>query len=236
MDEVAVSALDNPVWSSVSGAHAGLADVASVGGGSAGCYRHDVAPFGGLEDATDPACWAALASILGSHAICVLVDPAEVPDGWEIIRGIPGVQMDGTALEPADDAAAVPLTTADVPEMLALVERTRPGPYLQRTIEMGRYLGIRTADGELIAMAGERLHPAAWTEISAVCTDDRYRGQGLGTRLVRAIAAGVRERGEVPFLHAAADNVNAIRLYEALGFTVRRTCSFTILKPGPATE
>src|SRR3954447_12419564 len=124
MDEVAVTALDNPVWSSVSCDYTGLADVASVGGGSAGCYRHDVAPFGGLEDATNPACWAALASILGSHATCVLVDPAEVPEGWEIVMGIPGVQMDGTALEPAHDTAAVSLTTADVPEMLALVERT----------------------------------------------------------------------------------------------------------------
>src|SRR3954468_14967564 len=113
MDEVAMSALDNPVWSSVSGAHAGLADMASVGGGSAGCYRHDVAPFGGLEEPTNPACWAALASILGTPATCLLVDPAEVADGWEIVMAIPGVQMDGTKLETAHDTTAVPLTTAD---------------------------------------------------------------------------------------------------------------------------
>ena len=45
-------------------------------------------------------------------------------------------------------------------------------------------------EGSLIAMAGERLHPAGWTEISAVCTDAAFRGQGIGTRLVRAIAMG----------------------------------------------
>src|SRR4051794_26245108 len=124
MGAVDMSALDNPVWSSISGAHAELAEVASIDGGSAGCYQHDVAPFAAVEDPRNPACWTALASILDSHATCVLVDPAAVPEGWEIVRVIPGVQMDGTALEPAEDPAAVPLTDADVPEMLALVERT----------------------------------------------------------------------------------------------------------------
>ncbi|MDQ1395540.1 MAG: hypothetical protein QOG64_799 [Acidimicrobiaceae bacterium] len=225
--------LDNPVWSSLSGAHAALGEVASVDGASAGRYRTDVCPFGAVEDSANPACWAALASVLGGRATCLLIDPAMVPVGWEVVTVIPGVQMDGTGLEPADVADVadvVTLTDADLPEMLALVERTRPGPYLPRTIEMGRYLGVRR-DGQLVAMAGERLQPPGWTELSAVCTDGRCRGQGLGTRLVRAVAAGVRIRGQLPFLHAAADNVNAIRLYEGLGFTLRRMGSFTIVKP-----
>jgi GNAT superfamily N-acetyltransferase len=222
--------LDNPVWDAIRGAHAALAEVVIVDGRSAGRYHRDVCPFGAVEDPADPACWTALASLLDGHATCVLVDPAGVPAGWEVVAAIPGVQMDGVRLEPAEDDEAVTLTGADVPEMLALVERTQPGPYLRRTIEMGRYLGLRR-DGELIAMAGERVRPSGWTEISAVCTDVRYRAQGLGTRLVRAVAAGVRARGESPFLHAAADNVNAIRLYEALGFTLRRSCSFTIVRP-----
>ena len=121
------------------------------------------------------------------------------------------------------------LGPADVPEMLALVERTRPGPFLPRTIEMGTYLGIRR-DGELVAMAGERLHPPGWTEISAVCTDERFRGHGLATRLVLAVAAGIRERGETPLLHAAATNVHAIRLYESLGFARRRHTRFVGLR------
>jgi predicted GNAT family acetyltransferase len=43
---------------------------------------------------------------------------------------------------------------------------------------------------------------------------------------VRAVADSIRERGETPFLHTAAENVTAIRLYEALGFRLRRTVTF----------
>jgi predicted GNAT family acetyltransferase len=43
---------------------------------------------------------------------------------------------------------------------------------------------------------------------------------------VRAVAAGIRERGETPFLHAVATNTNAIRLYESIEFTLRRRAAF----------
>jgi len=109
--------------------------------------------------------------------------------------------------------------------MLELVARTDPGPFRERTIELGTYLGIRH-EGALVAMAGQRLSPPGWTEISAVCTDAAYRGRGLAARLVRAVAAEIHARGRTPFLHAAASNVNAIRLYEKLGFTTRRPIVF----------
>ena len=130
-----------------------------------------------------------------------------------------------TASWPPHDPEAVVLGPADVPDMLALVERAQPGPFRPETIRMGTYLGIRR-HGRLVAMAGERLHPPGWTEISAVCTDPEHRRRGLGKRLVRAVAGGIRERGETPFLHAAATNVTAIRLYESLGFRLRRTSTF----------
>jgi predicted GNAT family acetyltransferase len=123
----------------------------------------------------------------------------------------------------------VPLGDNDVPEMLDLVARTRPGPFLPRTVELGRYLGIRRG-GALVAMAGERLHPPGWSEISAVCTDPAHRGQGLASRLVRAVVALIRERGELPFLHAAADNTNALRLYESMGFRLRCTSTFEVVR------
>jgi predicted GNAT family acetyltransferase len=125
----------------------------------------------------------------------------------------------------APDPEAEVLTADDVSDMLALIELTRPGPFLPRTVELGTYLGIRRG-GDLVAMAGERLRPDGWTEISAVCTSPDRRGEGLGTRLVHAVVHGIRERGDRAFLHAVADNDNAIRLYEALGFRLRRTILF----------
>jgi predicted GNAT family acetyltransferase len=136
--------------------------------------------------------------------------------------------MSGDDLDAAADPEAVSLGAADVPEMLELTTRTKPGPFLPRTFELGTYLGIRR-EGRLVAMAGERLHPAGWTEISAVCTDEAWRGQGLAARLIRAVGAEIRARGEVPFLHALTTNA-AIGLYEELGFRHRLAVLFAVVR------
>lgn len=227
--------LDNPVRWSLAGPHAHLAGRR----GAALRYPADVAPFAALPDEPGPADWADLAALAGPGAVVTLTGPAIAPpDGWEVVMSLEGVQMVGDDVAAAYDGETVRLGTKDVPEMLDLVQRTQPGPLLDRTVEMGTYLGIRRdtaaghADGSpaLVAMAGERLHPQGWTEISAVCTDAAFRGQGLASRLVLAVAAGIRERGEIPFLHAVAGNVNAIRLYESIGFRLRRRVVFAALR------
>ena len=70
-----------------------------------------------------------------------------------------------------------------MPDMLRLGETTHPGPFSPRTIRMGRYVGIRT-EGRPVAMAGERLHPGRFCEVSAVCTDPAYVRRGYATQLV----------------------------------------------------
>ncbi len=222
----AVFVLDNPVWAALNGTHARFAEW----NGLVVRYATDVAPFLALPpESDDPRVWADVAALAGPGAVVAVPGAISPPPSWELIDRIPGVQLVGDGVATAQDDEAVRLTDADVSEMLALVERTRPGPFLPRTIELGTYLGIRRA-GALVAMAGERLHPPGWTEISAVCTDAAYRGQGLATRLVRAVAAGIRERGETPFLHAAAANTGAIRLYESMGFRLRQRPAFTSVR------
>ncbi|MFG2358871.1 GNAT family N-acetyltransferase [Streptomyces sp. NPDC048521] len=209
--------LDNAVWAALDGPHAHLAERV----GRAARYRPETYAFAALADPSDPAAWADLHTLVGPGNT-VRIKPVErVPDGWQVVGGGEGVQLVGTALRAEPAPEAVRLGPADVPEILDLVARTRPGPFLRRTVEMGTYLGIRH-EGRLIALAGERLRLPGWTEISAVCTDPEHRGRGLATRLVRAVAAGIRDRGDTPFLHAAADNARAIRLYESIGFTLRR--------------
>jgi predicted GNAT family acetyltransferase len=102
-------------------------------------------------------------------------------------------------------------------------------------VSLGVYLGIRRG-GVLVAMAGERMRPPGWGEISAVCTDPDHRGQGLAGRLVRAVGAVIRERGDVPFLHASASNTAGIRLYRRLGFTHRRDILFGALRASAAVQ
>ena len=199
------------MWAALSGPQACFAEAA----GDAACYLSDVSPFGAVADPTDPAGWRDLAT-LTDHVL--LTAPAISPGpGWELAGRMLGVQMVGHGMTGVEDPEAVVLTETDVPEILDLVERAQPGPFGKRTIELGRYLGIRH-EGRLIAMAGERFRLPGWTEVSAVCTDPDFRGRGLGARLSLAVAAGILERGELPFLHAAADNTGAIRLYERLGF------------------
>ncbi|MNR28329.1 putative acetyltransferase [compost metagenome] len=93
---------------------------------------------------------------------------------------------------------------------------------------MGRYIGMR-AQGRLVAMAGERMHPAGHVEISAVCVDDDWRGKGLAGRLMQRLQRDILQRGESPFLHVLSDNRNAIALYERLGFALRQTFSLSLI-------
>jgi GNAT superfamily N-acetyltransferase len=216
------STLDNPVWSSLTGPHARFAERH----GRAVRYHPDVSPLLAIADGT---AWLDLAALVGPGAVVVVDTASPPPPDWTVIDEMPGVQMvdAGVAAAPVDEATR--LTAADLPEVLDLVARTEPGPFRKRTIELGTYLGIRR-EGELIAMAGERLHPPGWTEISAVCTDPAYRGQGLATALVRALVLNIRSRGEQALLHASAANVGAIRLYEAMGFRLRARPLLRVLR------
>jgi ribosomal protein S18 acetylase RimI-like enzyme len=218
--------LDNPAWGALTGVHARFADRH----GRAAHYQSDVSPFYAFADAADPQSWQDMAALVPPGGeFFVGVGPDTTPPGWELVRKGEAVQLTGAEVHGTTDPDAVLLTTADVPEMIDLVRRTEPGPFLRRTIELGTYVGIRD-NGALIAMAGERMHPPGWTEVSAVCTDPAYRGQGLATRLVKTIIAGIRGRGEAPFLHTQATNSAALSLYDRMGFTVRRSATFGIYR------
>ena len=220
--------LDNPVLASLAGAHSGLA----LTRGRAARYPADVSPFCALPGEPDAADWADAASLLSpGEKLLFPALQAPPPPGWEVLGLGEGVQLVATALDAAPDEEAMPLGPADVPDMLSLTRRTKPGPFRSRTVELGAYLGIRR-DGQLVAMAGERMRPPGWSEISAVCTDPAWRGQGLAARLTRAVAAGIAARGETPFLHVIASNAAAIRLYTELGFSYRRDIQFPLLRRG----
>ena len=113
--------------------------------------------------------------------------------------------------------------------MLALARLTRPGPFSARTHRLGAFIGVKL-DGRLVAMAGERMKPDGFTEVSGVCTHPDHRGRGYAGGLMRLVARRILERGETAFLHAYESNIGAIALYESLGFRRRRTVILTVLK------
>ena len=146
------------------------------------------------------------------------LDPTE----WRETRRIPGFQMVCEALPPATGANSGPASAmldpiADAAAMNALKAVAFPGFFGMRTPEMGRYRGIRI-DGELVAMAGERLALPGYREVSAICTHPAHLGHGYAQRLTREATEAILADGDLPFLHVADGNGAAIHIYEQLGF------------------
>jgi predicted GNAT family acetyltransferase len=219
--------LDNAVFASLTGPHAHLAR----GRGRAVRYLAEVSPFAALPDEPDSDDWNDLAALADvQEGVALTSYGAEAPANWTELVRIPVIQMIDEGVEARPDGDLVRLSGDDVPEMMELVAQTKPGPFVPRTIDMGSYVGLRE-EGRLIAMAGERLHPPGWTEISAVCTAPEHRGRGLATRLMQAVAYGIRDRGETPFLHVASSNAGAIKLYEAMGYVPRASFDVVALRP-----
>jgi len=222
--------LDRPAWTSLSGPHAPM----STGGPLARRYDADVSPFAATAD-DDPAALAALAGLLQPGEQVFLVQRADIvlPPGLVFARRGRCVQMVATRTlhEAAPDTglALRALGDADAAEMLQLALLTEPGPFLARTHTMGCFRGVR-AGGELVAMAGERLRPAGFVEVSGVCTHPEWRGKGLARRLSAAVATGIQAGGHTPFLHAWTSNRAAIDLYHSLGFEQRCEMDVAVLE------
>jgi ribosomal protein S18 acetylase RimI-like enzyme len=218
--------LQNPVHAALTGPHSTFA----VTRGNARCYPKAVAPFLALPDNPTAEDWSDAAELLGAGTTAALMRPdLPIPDIFKLDRQFDLVQYVAPPTLAAEYDEAVVLTLDDVPDMLALVALTDPGPFRSRTIELGTYLGIRR-EGELIAMAGTRFALPTHTEISAVCTHPSHRGQGLGSRLIRALAAHITSAGRTPFLHTGGTNTRAIQLYESLGFTLSNSMKVTVVE------
>lgn len=235
MSEPGTDPLANAAWHALNGPQAGVA----VRARRAARFLPDVSPFVAIDDSADPEAWADLAVLLGPGGQGVLFrDAVEAPPGWtEEWRGL-GIQMVahgavGEGRRPTEPTVeVVDLQDSDAAAMRGLVGRTEPGPFEARTHTLGPFVGVKVA-GRLVAMAGTRLHPAPYREVSAVCTDTDHRGRGLAGLLITHLAAGMRARGETPFLQAAAWNTGAIRLYTELGFAFSREVVFVaVTAPG----
>jgi predicted GNAT family acetyltransferase len=174
---------------------------------------------------------AALAALVPLEGAIGLVEPDEppVPPGMTLVSSALCHQMVALAVTArATGFPIVPLTDSDAPEMLALATLTRPGPFFARTHRLGQFVGAKV-DGRLVAMAGERMKPKGFTEVSGVCTHPDHRGKGYAAALMAHVAEHILARGETPFLHSYSDNAGAIALYEKIGFRLRRQVVYALI-------
>jgi ribosomal protein S18 acetylase RimI-like enzyme len=215
--------LDRPVWSALSGRQLDL----SVGDAFARRFAPDIGPLAAARTGS-AASLAALSALVPDDGALILLeaeDAAAVPDTG-VSRRARGVQMVAGDLKAVSSATRMePLSDADAPEMLALANLTEPGPFAALTHTLGQFWGVREG-GRLVAMAGERMKPEGFAEVSGVCVHPDHRGRGYAAALSALVADQITARGETPFLHAYADNAGAIRLYESLGFAIR--CGVTV--------
>lgn len=225
--------LDNVAWHSLNGPLARFAERASDPEGSpAVALRFDpeVGVFGAV-DRLDAASWRALARLLGVGGSCALNRPVVPPPpvGWQELVRIPLFQMVAESLIERTSFDFEQLGPDDADDMLALATLTEPGPFLARTPELGRFVGVRR-EGRLVAMAGQRIRAPGFVEVSAVCTHPDARGEGLGGALTLEIAHDIRARGDLPILHVAQANESAVRLYRKLGFRIRSSPEVVIVQ------
>jgi ribosomal protein S18 acetylase RimI-like enzyme len=230
----AESLLDNPILNALLTEHQLLAL-------SEGVARRYPAPIGPLAGAPNQSLesYEALGTVAGPGGILALFFPElpAPPSGWSLVRGGILTQMICRTPQLAKNSELAASTrlrrlgSADVPAMIELATLTEPGPFRERTIELGNFYGIFESD-RLVAMAGQRMRVPGFVEVSAVCTHPDARGRGYAGILMSEVIRDIGAEGATPFLHAFADNP-AIRLYEKLGFTHRRSFQLAVIKREP---
>lgn len=212
--------LDRPIWNSLNTLHAHF----SLGTARARRFQSDVSPLAGLKDEESESL-EALAELVpdGGSIVAVQATPLPCPPGIRATMALASQMMfDGLDVQQSEEHAIIRLDASDAEAMLALTNLTHPGPFATRTHVLGEYWGVKQ-DGQIIAMAGERLKQPGYTEISGVCTHPDFQGKGLARRLCNLLLARIVGRNEIPYLHVYATNERAIALYQALGFRERKT-------------
>lgn len=220
--------LDNPAWNALISGNKEL----SNGNERAKYFSEDVSPFAGVKETSYKELQFLYETIPFDRSVAFISpEKIEIPPPWQVLEQTTAHQMvhDQIIEKKTVHDKIVTLDIKDIPAMLALTKLTHPGPFFVNTIVFGHYEGIFN-DGKLVAMAGQRLHPFEFMEISAVCTHPDHTGHNYATTLISHQIDRMRAQSGLPFLHVRSGNLKAIKLYNALGFITRKELSIYIIK------
>ncbi|MDB4926713.1 GNAT family N-acetyltransferase [Mucilaginibacter sp.] len=219
--------LDNPAYNALISGNKHLAN----GNKQVKYFDKEVSPFVGFKENTTNS-FQLLYDLISHSSPVGFISPVEIdiPKQWKVANTIKCLQMifDGEAPQEYNEVELIPLTNQHVSQMLALTKLTNPGPFGPQTIDFGHYKGVFDGD-KLVAMAGQRMHPLPYAEISAVCTHPDYTGKGYAKQLLLHHINRIKAAGEIPMLHVRYDNERAIKVYESTGFVARKEIYFTIM-------
>jgi predicted GNAT family acetyltransferase len=226
------SALDNPIWSALTSRQAHLA----IGGKLAKRYPKDMAAIAAVAS-SEPAAFAELATLIAAGEAVYLAGTelshivSQLPSSLRVKHQTSTIQMvySRPARAPENNKDISTLSEADLPEILELISLARPGPFLARTYQLGKYLGFRHR-GQLVAMAGERMSLDGYREISTICTHPDFQGRGYAGQLVSRLVNINLSEGNTPFLHVMHENERARSIYKSLGFVERRRMPLVVVQ------
>ncbi len=220
--------LSNPAWESLCSRQKQF----NRGDDEIRYYPEDVSPFLAVKHWDENDLHLLSTRVLPDRSFSMVVEKqVQLPSLFDIIFAIPLYQMVCADLKAStkNGMEVIDLTYEHVPQMLELTAMTKPGPFYERTIDFGNYIGIFEQD-KLVAMAGERMKLNGYTEVSAICTHPDHLGKGYASVLFSKASARIVEDGSKPFLHVKKDNEGAIRIYEKFGYRIRSEMFFTVFK------
>ncbi len=217
--------LDNPAWHSLNETHRSFA----VGNDEIKFYQPEICPFGGINSKL-PDLISFLKKFPHLKSFFIIGDKPQTSPVLIIEQELVCLQMVCTApIDIAFPETIIPIKESHKKQLIDLVNLVQPGYFKAGTFLLGDYYGIYQND-QLVAVTGERMKMYGFTEISAVVTHPDFTGKGFAKQLVAQTANKNFEHDRVPYLHVAETNTSAVRLYQKLGFVIRRKISFWKMK------
>ena len=214
--------LDSPVWHSLNETHSEY----GLDRGDFKFYKPQYCSFGASDTPNTPL----EKSLNYINDYFVVGEKPVLGKGLELTGNVICDQMVmETPLENEITEEIVQLDESHSKQLSELINLVLPGYFMPQTAELGKYFGI-FKDGKLAAATGERMRMDGFTEVSSVVAHPDYHRKGLAKQLVIFTAAKILAENKIPFLHTAESNVNAINLYERLGFKFRRKMIFWKIK------